>query len=116
MKCFILFGLFRPPHLIKVGQESWLAKKYGQLDKLTWREDLKAGFSECFRILKTNGTLIFKWNETDIPVKDILLLTEYKPSLATLAVNAPIHTGYRLLNKNLGNDNDQTIKTLPVLC
>ena len=70
---------FDPPHLVKVGHNSWLAKKYGQLNKSTWQEDLKAGFSECFRILKTNGTLIFKWNETDIPVKDILSLTEHKP-------------------------------------
>ncbi|OCG77340.1 methyltransferase [Gilliamella sp. Nev6-6] len=70
---------FDPPHLVKVGRNSWLAKKYGQLNKLTWQEDLKMGFCECFRVLKNNGTLIFKWNETDIPVKSILALTEYKP-------------------------------------
>ncbi|OCG47465.1 methyltransferase [Gilliamella sp. Choc5-1] len=70
---------FDPPHLIKVGQRSWLAKKYGQLNKTTWQDDLRKGFSECFRVLKTNGTLIFKWNETDIPVKEILALTEYEP-------------------------------------
>jgi len=70
---------FDPPHLVKVGRNSWLAKKYGQLNKSTWQEDLRKGFSECFRILKKNGTLIFKWNETDIPVKDILALTDYKP-------------------------------------
>lgn len=70
---------FDPPHLIKVGHNSWLAKKYGQLNKSTWQEDLRKGFSECFRVLKTNGTLIFKWNETDIPVKDILALTDYNP-------------------------------------
>lgn len=70
---------FDPPHLIKVGHRSWLAKKYGQLNKTTWQDDLKKGFSECFRVLKTNGTLIFKWNETDIPVKEILALTEYNP-------------------------------------
>ena len=70
---------FDPPHLIKVGHNSWLAKKYGQLNKSTWQEDLRKGFSECFRVLKTNGTLIFKWNETDIPVKEILALTEYEP-------------------------------------
>nr|WP_237398467.1 MULTISPECIES: hypothetical protein [unclassified Gilliamella] len=26
---------FEPPHLIKVGHRSWLAKKYGQLNKST---------------------------------------------------------------------------------
>ena len=70
---------FDPPHLIKVGHNSWLAKKYGQLNKSTWQDDLRKGFSECFRVLKTNGTLIFKWNETDIPVKEILALTEHEP-------------------------------------
>ena len=70
---------FDPPHLIKVGQNSWLAKKYGQLNKSTWQEDLKLGFSECFRVLKKNGTLIFKWNEQDVPIKKILALTEHKP-------------------------------------
>ena len=70
---------FDPPHLIKVGHNSWLAKKYGQLNKSTWQDDLRKGFSECFRVLKTNGTLIFKWNETDIPIKEILALTEHEP-------------------------------------
>jgi ubiquinone/menaquinone biosynthesis C-methylase UbiE len=56
-----------------------LAKKYGKLDKETWKEDLKKGFSECFRILKPNGTLIFKWNEEQIKLRDILKLSNYKP-------------------------------------
>ncbi|HEM0910994.1 TPA: SAM-dependent methyltransferase, partial [Listeria monocytogenes] len=29
-----------PPHLVKVGDKSWLAKKYGKLDLLTWRDDI----------------------------------------------------------------------------
>jgi len=70
---------FDPPHLIKVGQNSWLAKKYGQLNKLSWQDDLRKGFAECFRVLKHNGTLIFKWNEQDVPIKKILALTEHKP-------------------------------------
>lgn len=76
---------FDPPHLIKVGQESWLAKKYGRLNKSTWQDDLRKGFAECFRVLKQNGTLIFKWNETQIPVKEILALTEYKPVLGHIS-------------------------------
>ena len=53
-------------------------KKYGKLGA-DWREDLKAGFSECFRVLKPNSTLIFKWNETHIPVSQILALTDLLP-------------------------------------
>ena len=71
--------VFDPPHLIRVGEESWLAKKYGKLDKDNWKEDLKLGFNECFRVLKENGVLIFKWNEEQIKLKDVLATTDLKP-------------------------------------
>lgn len=70
--------VFDPPHLIKVGDKSWMAKKYGKLTD-NWREDLSKGFHECFRVLKENGVLIFKWNEWDIKVSEILSLTTHKP-------------------------------------
>ena len=70
--------VFDPPHLF-VGKNSFMAKVYGSLNKNTWKEDLKKGFSECFRVLKDDGILIFKWNESNILLKDILKLTEYKP-------------------------------------
>jgi hypothetical protein len=40
---------------------------------------LKKGFSECFRVLRPDGTLIFKWNESNVPVKEILKLTDVQP-------------------------------------
>ena len=55
--------IFDPPHLKQAGENSWLAKKYGTLDKDTWPQDIRQGFNECMRVLKPNGTLIFKWNE-----------------------------------------------------
>lgn len=70
--------VFDPPHLIKAGNSSWLAKKYGKLEG-DWREELHLGFAECFRVLKPEGTLIFKWNETDVRVSEILSLTDQKP-------------------------------------
>lgn len=72
--------VFDPPHLIKVGKKSWLALKYGKLEN-SWKEDIKKGFSECFRVLKSNGVLIFKWNERDISLKSILELSDEKPLL-----------------------------------
>lgn len=69
---------FDPPHLVRAGEKSWLAKKYGKLGT-DWQADLRNGFAECFRVLKSEGVLIFKWNETQIPVKDILALTDQKP-------------------------------------
>lgn len=64
--------VFDPPHLIRVGDKSWLAKKYGKLPNYNWQEILKKGFKECMRVLKPNGVLIFKWNETDITVSKII--------------------------------------------
>lgn len=71
--------IFDPPHMLRLTEKSWMRKKYGVLDENTWREDLSKGFSECFRVLKPNGTLIFKWNEVSIPLKEILSLTPEKP-------------------------------------
>lgn len=56
-------------------------KKYGRLNKESWKEDLAKGFSEAFRVLRPNGTLAFKWNETQIPTKQVLALTNYKPTI-----------------------------------
>ncbi len=72
--------VFDPPHLVHAGQASWLAKKYGKL-KSGWQDELRKGFAECFRVLKTNGILIFKWNEDQIKIKEILRLTPVQPLL-----------------------------------
>ena len=72
--------VFDPPHLIKLGKKSWLALKYGKLEN-SWQEDITTGFSECFRVLKKDGLLLFKWNERDIPLKKILECTTEKPLL-----------------------------------
>lgn len=71
--------IFDPPHLVRVGKSSWTFKKYGGLDVATWREDLALGFAECFRVLRPNGVLIFKWNEIQIPVSEVLALTPHRP-------------------------------------
>lgn len=71
--------VFDPPHFYKgAGETGKIAFQYGLL-KETWREDLKKGFAECFRVLKPNGTLIFKWCESEIPLKEVLALTNEKP-------------------------------------
>lgn len=69
---------FDPPHFLSNGAKSWLGLKYGTLSG-DWREMLRGGFLECFRVLKTEGTLVFKWNEGEIPVSEILKLTTEKP-------------------------------------
>ena len=70
--------VFDPPHLF-LGENSFMAQSYGRLDKNTWRDDLRRGFSECFRVLRDGGVLIFKWNECDVPLAEILKCTTYRP-------------------------------------
>ena len=87
--------VFDPPHLLRnIGKSKW-ADMYGSLNPKAkpigyqhikygclctdWREMLTKGFAECFRVLKPGGFLIFKWNETDIKVSEILKLTPEKP-------------------------------------
>lgn len=53
--------------------------QYGQLDKVTWSEDLAKGFEECMRVLKIGGTLVFKWSDCQINVKKLLEVIPFKP-------------------------------------
>ena len=70
--------VFDPPHLVKIGENSWMAKKYGKLYD-GWESMIQKGFPECMRVLKPNGTLVFKWSEVDIPVKKILQVIGLQP-------------------------------------
>ena len=70
--------VFDPPHLKSLGKNSWMAKKYGVLNQ-TWQSDIKAGFDECMRVLEPHGILIFKWNENQIKVKEIIDIIETQP-------------------------------------
>jgi ubiquinone/menaquinone biosynthesis C-methylase UbiE len=70
--------VFDPPHIIRNAELGTVTKKYGVLNG-DWKAMLTGGFRECFRVLKPNGTLIFKWCETQIPLKDVLALTPEKP-------------------------------------
>lgn len=67
-----------PPHLVKAGEKSWLRKKYGILPN-DWQNELKQGFDECIRVLKPNGTLVFKWNEEQIKLSEVLKCFSQKP-------------------------------------
>ena len=70
--------VFDPPHLVRAGRESWLRLIYGILTD-DWRYDVRKGFAECFRVLHPGQFLIFKWNETQIRVSEILVLTDEQP-------------------------------------
>lgn len=44
-----------------------------------WKEDIKKGLAECWRVLKTNGTMIFKWNEEQITLPKVKRLLPCEP-------------------------------------
>ncbi|MBC0489716.1 hypothetical protein FSG65_023115, partial [Escherichia coli] len=55
----IIRGFISPPHLERVGDNAWMGKKYGRLNKDAWRDDLRQRFKEAFRVLRPHGVLIF---------------------------------------------------------
>lgn len=56
----------------------FLAQKYGKLP-LDWKPLIHKGFEECWRVLKENGTLVFKWNEEQISTAEVLKNITQKP-------------------------------------
>jgi hypothetical protein len=89
---------FDPPHLVKAGPKSWMAAKYGKLSE-DWRDDLKQGFAECFRVLATHGVLVFKWNEVQVPIREILALTPHQPMFGNTSGKRASQTHFMVFMK-----------------
>lgn len=70
--------VFDPPHLLNIGDNAWLAKKYGKIDP-HWEQFMHDSFCELWRVLKPNGTLIFKWSEIDVKLGEVLKAIPYTP-------------------------------------
>jgi hypothetical protein len=69
---------FDPPHLNNGGPRGWNRLKYGRLPS-DWKDCIRDGFAECFRVLSADGVLVFKWNETRIKTSSVLELTPHRP-------------------------------------
>lgn len=96
--------VFDPPHLNKLGKNTWMAQKYGVLLP-TWETDIRAGFDECMRVLEPYGILIFKWNEIQITLNQILDVIKTQPLFGHVTgkhgrtiwlafMKLPIHNNY----------------------
>lgn len=70
--------VFDPPHMKKLGKNTWMAQKYGVLLP-SWETDIRAGFEECMRVLQPDGILIFKWNEAQIRLNQVLEVIKVRP-------------------------------------
>lgn len=73
--CFPLV-VFDPPHLT-VGS-GWQVDKYGKLPK-DWKDWMTRAFSECWRVLREEGTMVFKWYEYTIPLAEVLKCAPCRP-------------------------------------
>lgn len=76
--------LFDPPHIVRSKRRMEKSKhvfmeKYGYIYLEEFPLIIKRSLKELFRVLKTEGIFILKWNECDISVKHILKLFPYKP-------------------------------------
>ena len=70
--------IFDPPHL-EVGS-GWQRDKYGKLPP-EWKKWMNTAFNECWRVLKSNGTMVFKWYEYHISLTEVLKCFDQKPIL-----------------------------------
>lgn len=70
--------VFDPPHVQRREARGAVTRRYGCLNG-DWREMLRKGFAECFRVLKPHGVLVFKWGESQFKVTDIVKLAPVKP-------------------------------------
>jgi hypothetical protein len=60
-----------------------LAVKYGVLYNDSWKGQIQRGAVEAFRVLKSEGILIFKWSDCAKSVDIVLKLIPYAPMFGT---------------------------------
>lgn len=97
--------IFDPPHL-DVGS-GWQVDKYGKLPP-DWKEWMSAAFDECWRVLKPNGTLVFKWYEYHISLIEVLKCFSQKPVIGNRRPKQS-KTHWLLFFKNVGGGTDADI-------
>ena len=72
--------VFDPPHIVRdKPSKSFLRTKYGELNSSDWDATIRTGFEECWRVLKSGGTLHFKWADSSRPLKEVLQLFPVQP-------------------------------------
>lgn len=69
--------VFDPPHT-NTSLKSEIGIKYGSLNG-DMRGLIKKGFSECMRVLKPGGFLVFKWAENNFSLQEVLDELEDQP-------------------------------------
>jgi ubiquinone/menaquinone biosynthesis C-methylase UbiE len=97
--------VFDPPHMEgrrAGGPKGQFRRMYGALPN-DWRATLRAGFSECFRVLKPHGLLVFKWAELSFGLANVLELTPHKPLFGH---RIGVHTHWCVFLKGSSSQNE----------
>lgn len=63
--------VFDPPHIKGLKDTSWMKKSYGSLND-GWEQMIHDGFSECMRVLRPDGVLVFKWSDISISTREVI--------------------------------------------
>jgi SAM-dependent methyltransferase len=101
--------IFDPPFWIKNKSAGayGMVRRFGYLEPETWQIDLKKGFQELWRVLKSHGILLFKWQNYQIASNDILKFAPTKPLLYQITADR-YRSGSRNTQKS-GTDKVQTL-------
>jgi len=82
--------IWDPPHLLhkaKIANGANMIRQFGSLETETWQTDLKEGFKELWRLLKPNGSIMFKWCTVDVSSDKVLKLFPIKPLVYQISTN-----------------------------
>lgn len=69
----------RTAHFVLCGRPGYMRDGEDGFESETWKDDLRHGFAECFRVLMPHGVLVFKWNERQVKINDVLKLAPVAP-------------------------------------
>lgn len=83
--------IFDPPHLVNVGETSYMGQVYGRLPKDDPLGYVAKGFRECWRVLKPHGTLIFKWGAKDFKLPKVLRALGQTPLIGNRKPGSETH-------------------------
>ena len=94
---------FDPPQIFakRKKKETMVMKiTYDVLDPWTWRETIRKAFFEFMRVLKPDGVIVLKWNETGKSLDEFLDCCPLKPMFGTPTNHNSRHLTFFVVFKN----------------
>lgn len=80
-------AVFDPPHIVTSdGMEhlsGWVEVKYGALRAETWQDDIRRTFGELWRVVRSGGTVSFKFSDRSADFQTVVDLAPEPPLVGT---------------------------------